>query len=100
MVKLVFWNYDYLHLNTIAFTTEMVDLTMSLKEIILKFRNNLTPNNGIIIKIMKVLKSNPKELIDSENPYWDSTAKIIDYINFYNLENLDTVDLIFKFSFP
>ena len=48
---------------------------------------------------MKVKKSNPKELIDEENPFWDSTTKIIDYIKYYNLENLQVVDLIFRLSY-
>lgn len=99
MVKLVFWNYDYLHLNIIAYNYEIVDLSMSLKEILLRVRNELTPNIGTIIKIMKVKKSNPKELIDEENPFWDSTTKIIDYIKYYNLENLQVVDLIFRLSY-
>lgn len=99
MVKLVFWNYDYLHLNTIAYNYEIVDLTMSLKEILIRVRNELTPNIGTIIKIMKVKKSNPKELIDEEHPFWDSTTKIIDYIKYYNLENLQVVDLIFRLSY-
>jgi len=57
MVKLVFWNYNYLHYNTYSpsiIINEMDNYNFTLEELL--FRNNLN------IKIYKVYKNNPKQL--------------------------------------
>ena len=96
MVKLVFWNYDLLHLNIHSHSFELLDLTTTLKEILIKIRHNLIYDHLRTIHFLKVYKNNPKQIIDENNPNWDLMTKLIDYINYYQLHNNSTIDIIFK----
>ena len=96
MVKIVFWNYDLLHLKIHSHSLELLDLTMTFKEILIKNRHHLIYDPSRTINFLKVYKNNPKQVINEEYPYWDLMTKLIDYINFYGLHNNSNIDIIFK----
>ena len=92
----VFWNYEYLHIKTPAFIIDdLTNLNLSFRELISKYHNNFTPDLSVIIKILKVDKTKPQFILDNNNPYWNNTTKIIDYIDFYNIKSTNC-DIIFK----
>jgi hypothetical protein len=95
MVNLVFWNYNYLHNNTSVFiSSNLYDLSITLKDIIIKFHHHLTNNEFAVIKILKVYKNNPKVIFDSNNPYFDLHLSLYDYLNYYNIKS-NNCDIIF-----
>ncbi len=98
MTLFVFWNYNLLHNKIPAFTIDDYnDLNMTFNELIDKYRYNFSKDLSITINFLRVYKKNPKQLIDSNNPYWDKKTKIKDYIDFYNIQS-NKCDIIFKLT--
>ncbi len=96
MSKLVFWNYEYLHIKNYSFIIDdLYDLNLTFKELITKYHFNFSADLSVTIKILKVNKATPQFLLDNNNPYWDNRTKIIDYIKFYNIKS-SNCDIIFK----
>lgn len=92
-MKLVFWNYNYLHIKnyqSIFTIDDIINLNLTFEELFIKH------GIGISIKIFKVFKHNPREIINKEEPYWNiSKTKIIDYINYYDIRG-NSCDIIFS----
>jgi len=96
MSKLVFWNYEYLHIKKPSFIIDdLYDLNLTFKELITKYHFNFSADLSVLIKILKVDKTKPQFILNNNNPYWDNTTKIIDYIDFYNIKSTNC-DIIFK----
>lgn len=88
MISLQFWIYDYLHLNKPhLIINDFIDINITLRELIQKNKFQLSNDNLVIIKILKIYKNNPKKFIDNNNPYWNTNLTIVDYINYYNIKS-------------
>ncbi len=88
MVNLVFWNYKYLHNKIPNFILkDFTDYNSKLLDIITSNHYNLSENKYTNIKILKVLKKNPKELFDNNNPYFNLYLTLNDYMNYYNIKS-------------
>lgn len=97
-MKITFWNYDLFHLNNSIFSIELYDLSLTLDELLTKIRYRIINDNSRIINFLKVRKSNPKEFINNNDKYWNLKLKFIDYIDFYQLNNSNNIDIIYKLS--
>jgi hypothetical protein len=96
MVNLVFWNYKYLHNKIPNFILkDFTDYNAKLLDIITSNHYNLSENKYANIKILKVLKKNPTQLFDDNNPYFNLHLTLNDYMNYYNIKN-NHCDIIFE----
>jgi hypothetical protein len=88
MINLVFWDYKYLHNKIPLFILkDFYNLSLTLDEIIIRNYNSLTNGIGKSIKVLKVDKRIPKELININEPYFNKNTKINDYINYYEIKS-------------
>lgn len=96
MISLVFWNYNLIHNNQPAFTINENNNINSLtfNDIINKYRDKFINDDFAIIRIMKVHKTKPYNLINANEPYWNYKTKISEYLNFYGIIS-NKCDIIF-----
>ena len=93
-MRLVFWDYQHLHVKIPLFTTEdLYNLNITIRDLINKYRYQIINDSLAIIKVHKIYKTYPYEFIDKDRPYWDYDTKIYDYINFYQIK-AKKVDMI------
>lgn len=93
-MSVVFWNRDHLHIKRPLFITEeLYDLTITLRDLISRYRYHLINDSFAIINVLKVYKNNPRRFIDDDNPYWDLKTKVVDYINYYEIKT-KKIDMI------
>jgi len=97
-MSIVFWNRDHLHINRPLFITEeLYDLTITLRDLISKYRYHLINDSLAVIQILKVYKTNPRKFINEKEPYWDLKTRIIDYMNYYEIKTIK-VDMIISIT--
>lgn len=88
MINLVFWDYKYLHNKIPLFIiNDFYDYNTKLNNIISKNHYNFSVDKSSIIKILKVYKKNPKQLLDNNNPYFDLHLTLNDYIEYYDIKS-------------
>lgn len=93
-MSIVFWNRNHLHINKPLFITEeLYDLTITLRDLIGKYRYHLINDSLAIIQVLKVYKKNPRKFINESEPYWDLKTRVIDYMNYYDIKT-KKVDMI------
>jgi len=95
-MKLIFWNYNLLHNNLSSFHFETYEFHMTLRDLLIKIRSFIIDDTSRTIQFLKVNKNNPKTLLDENNPYFDLSISIYDYMNFYGIQKRNEIDFIFK----
>lgn len=93
-MKIIFWNYDLLHLKISSFSIELYDLSITLNELLTRVRYSIINDNSRIINFLKMRKTNPREFINENEKNWNLQTKLIDYIDYYKIHN--NVDIIYK----
>jgi len=69
---------------------------MTLRDLLIKIRSFIIDDTSRTIQFLKVNKNNPKTLLDDNNPYFDLSISIYDYMNFYGIQKRNEIDFIFK----
>jgi len=90
-MKLIFWNY-----NLSSFHFETYELHMTLRNLLIKINSFIIEDTSRTIQFLKVNKNNPKILLDDNNPYFDLSISIYDYMIFYGIQKRNEIDFIFK----
>lgn len=85
-----------LHNNLPLFNYETYELNITLKDLLIKIRSFIIEDTSRNIQFLKINKNNPKTLLDEDNPYFDLSITLYDYMKFYEIQKNNNIDFIFK----